>query len=192
MLSTVLNEFLPGQGDVVPVLRGFLLSSSPSLLSLNFKSPFSLQRSFGGKSFRGRIFSNLLAHPSTLITQVEVHVKTLVVIPCSSFPEDRAFEVTQWEKSTFVWKMERFLYDQPQMFLEPSGISDSGAFSQSTFSELQSEEDKGNYQFVVVVFVVVVVVAVVVVASLNYTYSCTPPWWSCMTNNKCSMSLCRN
>ena len=73
------------------------------------------------------------------------------------------------------------------MFLEPSGISDSGAFSQSTFSELQSEEDKGNYQFVVVV-----VVAVVVVASLNYTYSCTPPWWSCMTNNKCSMSLCRN
>ena len=83
--------------------------------------------------------------------------------------------------------MERFFYDQPQMFLEPSGISDSGAFSQSTFSELQSEEDKGNYQFVVVV-----VVAVVVVASLNYTYSCTPPWWSCMTNNKCSMSLCRN
>ena len=71
------------------------------------------------------------------------------------------------------------------MFLEPSGISDSGAFSQSTFSELQSEEDKGNYQFVVVV-------VVVVVASLNYTYSCTPPWWSCMTNNKCSMSLCRN
>ena len=67
--------------------------------------------------------------------------------------------------------MERFLYDQPQMFLEPSGISDSGAFSQSTFSELQSEEDKGNYQFVVVVFVVVVVVvvvvAVVVVASLT-------------------------
>ena len=57
--------------------------------------------------------------------------------------------------------MERFLYDQPQMFLEPSGISDSGAFSQSTFSELQSEEDKGNYQFVVVVF------AVVVVASLT-------------------------
>ena len=88
-----------------------------------------------------------------------------------------------------MWKIQRFLYDQPQMFLEPSGISDSGAFSQSTFSELQSEEDKGNYQFVVVV---VVVVAVVVVASLNYTYSCTPPWWSCMTNNKCSMSLCRN
>ena len=72
--------------------------------------------------------------------------------------------------------MERFLYDQPQMFLEPSGISDSGAFSQSTFSELQSEEDKGNYQFVVGV--------VVVVASLNYTYSCTSPWRSCMTNNK--------
>ena len=92
--------------------------------------------------------------------------------------------------------MERFLYDQPQMFLEPSGISDSGVFSQSTFSELQSEEDKGNYQFVVVVvfvvFVLVVVVAVVVVASLNYTFSCTPPWWSCMTNNKCSTSLCRN
>ena len=86
-----------------------------------------------------------------------------------------------------MWKIERFFYDQPQMFLEPSGISDSGAFSQSTFSELQSEEDKGNYQFVVVV-----VVVVVVVASLNYTYSCTPPWWSCMTNNKCSMSLCRN
>ena len=95
-----------------------------------------------------------------------------------------------------MWKMERFLYDQPQMFLEPSGISDSGVFSQSTFSELQNEEDKGNYQFVVVVvfvvFVLVVVVAVVVVASLNYTYSCTLPWWSCMTNNKCSMSLCRN
>ena len=86
-----------------------------------------------------------------------------------------------------MWKIQRFFYDQPHMFLEPSGISDSGAFSQSTFSELQSEEDKGNYQFVVVV-----VVAVVVVASLNYTYSCTPPWWSCMTNNKCSMSLCRN
>ena len=51
-----------------------------------------------------------------------------------------------------MWKMERFLFDQPQMFLEPSGISDSGVFSQSTFSELQSEEDKGNYQFVVVVF----------------------------------------
>ena len=68
--------------------------------------------------------------------------------------------------------MERFLFDQPQMFLEPSGISDSGAFSQSTFSELQSEEDKGNYQFVVVV------------ASLNYTYSCTSLWRSCMTNNK--------
>ena len=80
-----------------------------------------------------------------------------------------------------MWKIERFFYDQPQMFLEPSGISDSGAFSQSTFSELQSEEDKGNYQFVVVV-----------VASLNYTYSCTSPWRSCMTNNKCNMSLCRN
>ena len=75
-----------------------------------------------------------------------------------------------------MWKIERFFYDQPQMFLEPSGISDSGAFSQSTFSELQSEEDKGNYQFVVVV-----VVAVVVVASLNYTYSCISPWRSCMT-----------
>ena len=59
--------------------------------------------------------------------------------------------------------MERFFYDQPQMFLEPSGISDSGAFSQSTFSELQSEEDKGNYQFVVVI----------VVASLNYIYAGT-------------------
>ena len=56
------------------------------------------------------------------------------------------------------------------MFLEPSGISDSGAFSQSTFSELQSEEDKGNYQLVVVV-------AVVVVACSNYTYSCISPWW---------------
>ena len=74
--------------------------------------------------------------------------------------------------------MDRFLYDQPQMFLEPSGISDSGAFSQSTFSELQSEEDKGNYQFVVVGGVVVVV------ASLNYTYSCTSQGRSCMTNNK--------
>ena len=70
-----------------------------------------------------------------------------------------------------MWKIERFFYDQPQMFLEPSGISDSGAFSQSTFSELQSEEDKGNYQLVVVV----------VVASLNYTYSCISPWRSCMT-----------
>ena len=80
-----------------------------------------------------------------------------------------------------MWKIERFFYDQPQMFLEPSGISDSGAFSQSTFSELQSEEDKGNYRFVVVVVVVVVVVAVVVVASLNYTYSCISPWRSCMT-----------
>ena len=69
-----------------------------------------------------------------------------------------------------MWKIERFFYDQPQMFLEPSGISDSGAFSQSTFSELQSEEDKGNYLFVVVV-----------VASLNYTYSCISPWRSCMT-----------
>ena len=84
-----------------------------------------------------------------------------------------------------MWKIERFFYDQPQMFLEPSGISDSGAFSQSTFSELQSEEDKGNYLFVVVV-------VVVVVASLNNTYSCTSPWRSCMTNNKCNMSLCRN
>ena len=65
------------------------------------------------------------------------------------------------------------------MFLEPSGISDSGAFSQSAFSELQSEEDKGNY-----LFVVGVVVVVVVVASLNYTYSCTSLWRSCMTNNK--------
>ena len=83
-----------------------------------------------------------------------------------------------------MWKIERFFYDQPQMFLEPSGISDSGAFSQSTFSELQSEEDKGNYQFVVVF--------VLVVASLSYTYSCSSPWRSCMTNNKCSMSLCRN
>ena len=73
-----------------------------------------------------------------------------------------------------MWKIERFFYDQPQMFLEPSGISDSGAFSQSTFSELQSEEDKGNHQFVVVV-------VVVVVASLNCTYSCISPWRSCMT-----------
>ena len=82
-----------------------------------------------------------------------------------------------------MWKIERFFYDQPQMFLEPSGISDSGAFSQSRVSELQSEEDKGNYQFVVVfvVFVLLVVVAVVVVASLNYTYSCISPWRSCMT-----------
>ena len=71
-----------------------------------------------------------------------------------------------------MWKIERFFYDQPQMFLEPSGISDSGAFSQSTLSELQREEDKGNYQFVVFV---------VVVASLNYTYSCISPWRSCMT-----------
>ena len=70
-----------------------------------------------------------------------------------------------------MWKIERFFYDQPQMFLEPSGISDSGAFSQSTFSELQSEEDKGSYLFVVVV----------VVASLNYTYSCISPWRSCTT-----------
>ena len=69
-----------------------------------------------------------------------------------------------------MWKIERFFYDQPQMFLEPSGISDSGAFSQSTFSELQSEEEKGNYRFVVVV-----------VASLNYTYSCISPWRSCTT-----------
>ena len=75
-----------------------------------------------------------------------------------------------------MWKIERFFYDQPQMFLEPSGTSDSGAFSQSTFSELQSEEDKGNYQFVVGVGV-----GVVVVASLNYTYSCISPWRSCMT-----------
>ena len=82
-----------------------------------------------------------------------------------------------------MWKIQRFLYDQPQMFLEPSGISDSGAFSQNTFFELQSEEDKGNYQFVVVV------VLVVVVAILSYTISCISPWWSCMTNNKCSMSL---
>ena len=73
-----------------------------------------------------------------------------------------------------MWKIERFFYDQPQMFLEPSGISDSGAFSQSTFSELQSEEDIGNYRFVVVV-------GVVVVASLNYTYSCISPWRSCTT-----------
>ena len=84
-----------------------------------------------------------------------------------------------------MWKIERFFNDQLQMFFEPSGISDSGAFSLSTFSELQSEEDKGNYRFVVVV-------VVFVVASLNYTYSCTPPWRSCMTNNKCSMSFCRN
>ena len=76
-----------------------------------------------------------------------------------------------------MWKIERFFYDQPQMFLEPSGISDSGAFSQSTFSELQSEEDKGNYLFVVGV-------VVVVAASFNYTYSCTSLWRSCMTNNK--------
>ena len=63
-----------------------------------------------------------------------------------------------------MWKIERFSYDQPQMFPEPSGKSDSGAISQSTFSELQSKEEKGNYRFVVV--------AVVVVASFNYTYSC--------------------
>ena len=50
-----------------------------------------------------------------------------------------------------MWKMQRFFNDQPHVFLEPSGISDSGAFSQSTFSEPQSEEDKGNYHFVVVV-----------------------------------------
>ena len=85
-----------------------------------------------------------------------------------------------------MWKIERFFYDQPQMFLEPSGISDSGAFSQSTFSELQSEEDKGNYQFVVVV------VVVVVVASLKYTYSCTSPWQSMTKNKNSSMSLCGN
>ena len=44
-----------------------------------------------------------------------------------------------------MWKIERFLNDQPQMFLEPSGNSDSGAFSPIPFFELQSEEDKGNY-----------------------------------------------
>ena len=40
---------------------------------LNRHSP--LQRSFGGKSFRVRISSNLLAHSSTLITLAEREVK---------------------------------------------------------------------------------------------------------------------
>ena len=42
------------------LLRGFLLTSSPSLFTLNLKSAFSLQRSFGGKSSWARIWSHLL------------------------------------------------------------------------------------------------------------------------------------
>ena len=38
------------------LLRGFLLTSSPSLFTLNFKSAFLLQRSFGGKYLPGRGF----------------------------------------------------------------------------------------------------------------------------------------
>ena len=42
------------------LLHGFLLTSSPSLFTLNWKSAFSLQRSFGGKSSWARIWSHLL------------------------------------------------------------------------------------------------------------------------------------
>ena len=59
-----------------------------------------------------------------------------------------------------MWKIERFFYDQPQMFLEPSGKSDSGAFSQSTFSELQSEEDKGNYPLLMLLLLLLLLLLV--------------------------------
>ena len=42
------------------LLRGFLLTSSPSLFTLNLKVAFSLQRSFGNKSPWARIWSHLL------------------------------------------------------------------------------------------------------------------------------------
>ena len=42
------------------LLHGFLLTSSPSLFTLNWKSAFSLQSSFGGKSSWARIWSHLL------------------------------------------------------------------------------------------------------------------------------------
>ena len=42
------------------MLRGFLLTSSPSLFTLNFKSAFSLQGSFGRKSSWAGIWSHLL------------------------------------------------------------------------------------------------------------------------------------
>ena len=42
------------------LLRGFLLTSSPSLFTLNLKSAFSHQRSFGGKSSWARIWSHLV------------------------------------------------------------------------------------------------------------------------------------
>ena len=42
------------------LLRGFLLTSSPSLFTLNLKLAFSLQMSFGNKSSWARIWSHLL------------------------------------------------------------------------------------------------------------------------------------
>lgn len=66
-----------------------------------------------------------------------------------------------------MWKVERWNTESPsdeaQMILEPLEISDSGVSSQSAFSELQSEGDKGSCQCFVVV----------VVYSFNYPGSCT-------------------
>ena len=44
-----------------------------------------------------------------------------------------------------MWKIDKYFDDQPEMFREPTEMSDSGVSSQSTFSGLQSEEGEGNY-----------------------------------------------
>ena len=61
-LSLVVGVAFAVLSDVssAPLLCGFLLTSSPSLLTLNLNSAFSFQRGFGGESFAARICSHLL------------------------------------------------------------------------------------------------------------------------------------
>ena len=58
------------------LLRGFLLTSSPSLLTLNLKSAFSLQRSFGGKSSWERIWSSM---EPLVVLVCDLHGKLFVI-----------------------------------------------------------------------------------------------------------------
>ena len=68
-------------------------------------------------------------------------------------------EVKQWERSAFVWKMGKYLENLPEPFRESSEMSDSGVSTQSVFSELQSEEGKGDYYLFICLFIYFILIS---------------------------------